>query len=271
MFIKRNLGVMGFGNMGEAIIGGALDRQIVQRENVYVSDARPDRVLYARNKYDINAAGGNKEIVSVCDIILLCVKPQDLKALAQEISRPLKKGTLIISILAGVPTKRLESYFKKKPRVVRVMPNMSATVFSGISAISAGKSAVEEDIKTAEMLFRAVGDTVKLEEELQDAVTAVSGSGPAYFFYLTELLIKSAVEMGIEPEKARLLAVKTALGSGRLLDDSSQAPDYLRKKVTSKGGTTEVAFKVFEKSGLDKIFKKALSAAAKRAKDISKG
>jgi len=271
MFQDMRIGIIGFGNMGEAILKGLLNQQIVQRSNLFVADISADRILYAKNKYSVNGVDSGGELIKKVDILILCIKPQDLKDLAGKIAKELPQEILIISILAGVTTKRLEAVFKKKCRVIRVMPNMAAMVGSGISAISLGKYAVDEDKGHAVKIFKAVGVTVDVSEELQDAVTAISGSGPAYFFYVVELLIKAGVGMGLTAETSKLLAIKTLQGSGLLFEKMHEEPEFLRKKVTSKGGTTEAAFKVLARRQFDKALISAVQAGAKRAKELSKG
>jgi len=271
MFQDKKIGIIGFGNMGEAILKSLLDKGVAQKPNTYVSDSDQGRALYARSKYAANHSKTNKELLASVDIVILAIKPQDLKALSSEISKDLRPNTLVISILAGVSTKKLESLFKGKPHIIRVMPNMPAKVGFGVSAISAGKHAGDQDKKNAAVIFRAVGDVIELDEELMNAVTAISGSGPAYFFYLVELLIRAGVSYGLSFDLAKTLAMKTFQGSARLMESLNEEPEFLRKKITSKGGTTEAAFKVFEKRKFEDVFMAAISAAAKRSKELSRG
>lgn len=262
------IGIIGCGNMGEAILRAIITKNYTSRKNILVSDKDQKKVQAARLRYKASIASSNSELFKKCDVIILAIKPQDLGAVVQDIVTSLKKK-LVISICAGITTKRLERCLGKIA-VVRVMPNMPAQISQGVSAISLGKYAREKDKKVAISIFSCVGEVVEVKEQLLDAVTAISGSGPAYFFYLVENLIYAAVDLGIPHTIARRLAIKTALGSAMLLNQSKENPQALRKQVTSKGGTTEAAFKVFKRRALDRLLRRALRAAAKRSRELQK-
>ncbi len=262
------IGIIGCGNMGQAILRAIIAKNYTSKKNILVSDKDRDKIHAARLRYKINIASSNSELFKKCDVIILAIKPQNLGAVVQDVLTSLKKK-LVISICAGITTKRLESCFGKVA-VVRVMPNMPAQISQGVSAISLGKYAREKDKKVAISIFSCVGEVVEVKEQLLDAVTAISGSGPAYFFYLVENLIYTAEELGIPHRIARRLAIKTALGSAMLMNQSKENPQALRKQVTSKGGTTEAAFNIFKSEALDRLLRRAFRAAAKKSRELRK-
>jgi len=200
------------------------------------------------------------------------VKPKDFdKVLKDEICCSVSKDKLLISIAAGITTKYIESVVGKDIHVIRVMPNMAALVGEAISSISAGSSVSGEDMKLAKDIFSTIGDVVEVDENLVDSVTAISGSGPAYFFYLIEALIEASKELGLDEEIAKSLVLKTAIGTSKLLEVLKEEPSRLRAKVTSKGGTTEAALKVFETKNFKDIVRDAVKQAYKRSKELSRG
>ncbi|MFH1245711.1 MAG: pyrroline-5-carboxylate reductase [Candidatus Omnitrophota bacterium] len=268
------LGIIGCGNMGEAILRGILAKKLVAPKTIICSDKNKEKLKQLSTRYAVTTTESNSKLAENCDVLLIAVKPQDIDTVLQDIklSNPpsLLKNKLIISICAGIKTAQLEKSLDKVS-VIRAMPNMGAQISQAISALSPGKYAAEENKKTARDIFSCIGEVVELKEELLDAVTAVSGSGPAYFFYLAENLIRAAEELGIPLPIARKLAVQTAIGSAGLMEHSGKDPQTLRKEVTSPGGTTEAAFNVFNKYKLDKILDSGVKAAAARAKQLSRG
>ena len=213
----------------------------------------------------------NNDVMKFADCIILSVKPKDFDSLLKnEVCCGVSKNKLLISIAAGVTTKYIEGIVGKDVPVVRAMPNMAAAIGEAITAISVGNAAGAQDLKLAREIFSTIGEVVEVDEKLIDCVTAISGSGPAYFFYLIESLIDAAVELGIDREIAKRLVLKTALGSAKLPQAMKEEPKALREKVTSKGGTTEAALKVFESKKFKNIVKEAVNEALKRAKQLSK-
>lgn len=252
--------------MGEAILGRSL---AAKRWSILASDIKPDKRIRAKRKYGIKVTADNLEVADLADVIVLAVKPQELNCVLNEISPYVSKRKLIISIVAGVPTARIESQMRSEAPVVRVMPNMPALIGKGISAICKGRYAKSSHLNTTKAIFQTIGEVVEVEEVLLDAVTAVSGSGPAYLFYLVECMVDAALELGLSKEVAGRLVSQTVLGSSELLLRMKEGAAELRRRVTSKGGTTEAAFKVFESKGLKDIVKKALRAACSRSKELS--
>jgi len=269
--INKKIGIIGCGNMGEAIFS-RLAQVMDKSTALMVSEmdaARRDAILA---KYKIIVEIDNNYVVKYSDVIILAVKPKDLESvLTQEICCGVSPNKLLISIAAGITTKHIENTVGKDIPVIRVMPNMPAIIGEAISSISAGTSANREHMETAREIFSMIGDVVEVDEKMVDAVTAISGSGPAYFFYFIEMLIDAAKKLKLDPKTAEMLAVKTAIGSAKLLDALKEEPESLRRRVTSKGGTTEAALKVFNKKKLKEIVRAATAEACKRSKELSKG
>ncbi len=257
----KTIAFVGAGNMGEALIRGLLAAGTVKPQHIIAMDVRPDRLEFLKKTFRIRTTATAPE----ADILVLAVKPQQMS----EALRSLPNRSLIISIAAGVTTARIEQELGAKARVVRVMPNTPALVGAGAAALCKGAHATEEDLATAEAILGAVGITVRVEERLIDAVTALSGNGPAYIFYVAEAMIDAGVKAGLTREVAAKLALQTIYGAGKLLIESSDAPAMLRQKVTSPGGTTEAALKVMTERKLMEIFREAITAATKRGKELS--
>ncbi len=265
----EKIGIIGCGNMGEAIAKGITFSGLVNAADLYLFDIDRDKTRHIRDHIDANVANSAEELCNQCIVILLAVKPQDIEEILKEIWHVIDLSKLLISIAAGVTITRIKKHLNEEVRVIRVMPNMAAFVHASISAMCSDSYATAGDKRLARDMFISIGEVIEVKEELMDAVTAISGSGPAYFFYLTEILEKCAIEMGIDREKARLLAVKTAAGSALLLTDSEDSAETLRKRVTSKGGTTEAALRYFSEKKLEDTLKEGIEAARKRAKELS--
>lgn len=255
--------VIGGGNMGEAIIAGIHKQYAV---TVCEKDASKARSL--RQNYNIEVAD-LETAVKNCEIVLLAVKPQDFDAVLSQIKEFISKK-LVISIAAGVTTLYIEKKLGGKVKVIRTMPNLPAQVGEAVTAISKGKEATERDLELASCIFNAIGKTVVVEEKFIDAVTALSGSGPAYVFLFVECLEKAANELGLNEPLSKELVRETLRGSLALLEKSGEEAGVLRQKVTSKGGTTQAAMDVFLKHKIEEVFKEALLAAKKRAGELSK-
>lgn len=267
------IGFIGAGNMAEAIIKGIIDAKVYKAKDIIVSDIRPQRIKTICKKYKVKSAGGNRKLAKAVNILILSVKPQNMVQVLDEIKDSVSKNLLIVSIAAGVTTKRIQKSLGNIP-VVRVMPNTPALIGQGAAAIFATKKA-KKRFNEVKRIFSAVGIVVQVENEnLIDAVTAVSGSGPAYFFLLMEEMIKTAQKLGLKKEFAEILVLQTAKGAGLLAVKAfvnGQTPDILRKNVTSPRGTTQAALKVFSKRNFEKMVKEALSAAARRSRELSGG
>lgn len=264
------IAVLGAGNMGQALVRGLVDKSVYP-QYITVYDPDPKKVALLKKDANIRIAKTSRQAVSLADVVILAVKPQVLPEVCTEVSSGLPAGALVVSIAAGVTISGIEKHFKKPLSVIRVMPNMPAQVGQGISAYSVGRHATGKHRKIAEAVLAAFGEVVPVPEKMLDLVTAISGSGPAYFFLLAEKLIESAYELGMKAETAKKLAYHTALGSGRVMAETWEDPEDLITKVASKGGTTEAALKTFKRLGFGKIVQDAVKAAHRRSKELSEG
>jgi len=261
--MRKKIGIIGAGNMGKALIKG-----LHKSHTLTVVDPNEPTRFYLKEEYKdkVNVS----EILDPglhADIIILAVKPQDMESVLKNLQP--SKNQVFISIAAGLTTKYFEKYLGKI-RVIRCMPNMPALIGEGIAGICAGKYASATDLKEAQKILSAIGQTVIVKESMIDAVTAVSGSGPAYVFLFVEQWMAAAKKLGFKESEAKELVYKTLLGSAHLLEKSTFSAGELRVKVTSKGGTTQAALDVFSKMKFDQIMKDALVAAKKRAKELAK-
>jgi pyrroline-5-carboxylate reductase len=269
--ISKKIGIIGCGNMGEALLS-RLVNIMDKSTSIMVSELDARRREYLEDKYKLIIEIDNNRVVKFADIIILAVKPKDFEdVLKREICCGVSKNKLVISIAAGITTRYIENIIGREVPVIRAMPNMGAIIGHAVSSLSAGASVNKNDMESAKEIFSAIGGVVEVDEKLVDAVTAVSGSGPAYFFYFIESLCEAAQELKLPSEVAKRLVMETALGSIRLLHDLKEEPAVLRKKVASKGGTTEAAFKVLERKKIKKIIKDAVKEACKRSKELSRG
>ena len=260
----KTIGLIGAGNMGEALIAGTR-----KAYKVLVCETNQMRQGYLQSKYKISAVD-LKALVVKSNVIVLAVKPQDLSAVLDQLAGQSLKRKLIVSIAAGVTVSFIEQRLMQKAKVIRTMPNMPALIGEGITAVCKGKWSTEKDVKDVCQMLKGIGQTIVVKEELMDAITAVSGSGPAYVFLFVECLIKAAQNLGLTPAQSKELVYKTLTGSTHLLEKAEDDAATLRAKVTSKGGTTQAATDVFMASQIEKIFKDALTAARNRAKKLAK-
>lgn len=258
------VGIIGGGSMGAAIIS-SIHKEI----KVVVCEQDGRRAAVLKRKFRVSSQD-LKSLLTISDVIIVAVKPQDFDELLSEIKEIGVGSKLFISIAAGITTSFIENKLGKKVRVIRTMPNMPAQIGEGFTAICCGKYAKQPDLVIACNIFNKVGKTEIVNEELFDAVTAVSGSGPAYVFFFVECFLKAAQSLGLNRSLSHKLVMNTLLGSVHLLDEKRKDAPELRASVTSKGGTTQAAMDVLTKNKMDKIFVKALKAAKNRAKKLSK-
>lgn len=265
---NQKIGFIGAGNMARSLIGGLISSG-VKNESLFATDLSDDACQALSKDFSIQTFVDNQKLVDECDVIVFAVKPQVLKTVATALKA--KESALYITIAAGIPSESLNNWLGSNKAVVRSMPNTPSLVLSGASGLFANTEVSGEQKEIAESILRAVGLTVWVENEVQlDAVTAVSGSGPAYFFMVMEAMEKAGVELGLSAETARLLAIQTGFGSTKLALEMDDSPEDLRQKVTSPGGTTEQAIRMFEEQGLIDIFSKAMKAAHDRAEELAK-
>jgi pyrroline-5-carboxylate reductase len=261
--------IFGAGVMGETLLSGLL-RAGRPADELVVTERRPERVAELREKYGVEVLS-NVEAAQQADTLVFVVKPQDMGALCDEISGHLRPGALVVSLAAGITTAFLESRFSAGVPVVRVMPNTPALVDEGMAAISPGAHCDDEHLAEAESLLRAVGKVVRVDEKHQDAVTAISGSGPAYIFYVAEAMIEAGVFLGLPRSTATELVVQTFYGASTMLRETGEHPSVLRENVTSPGGTTVAALRMLDDHKVRAAFISALEAARDRSHDLASG
>jgi pyrroline-5-carboxylate reductase len=265
------IGFIGSGNMAEALIRGIINAKLYSPDNVLISDIRNERLDYLAEEYRVKPAENNTALTAAADVIVLSIKPQNMDEVLQEIQGTLKDTAVVISIAAGITTDKIIGYLGDIP-VIRAMPNTPAMVDQGATVVVI-RNTGPRHFKVGLDVFMAVGKVEVIEDEsLIDAVTAISGSGPAYFFLLMEEMIKSAKQLGLPSDIAKELVFQTAKGAGLLSElayAKNETPAQLRERVTSPGGTTEAAMKVFQERDFDGIMMAALTAARDRSRELS--
>jgi pyrroline-5-carboxylate reductase len=254
--------------MAEAIIAGLLQGKHLSPAQVMASDIRAERRAEISRKYQFATAEKNAEVAAWADVILLAVEPQVLDHVLQEIAPVVGDGTLVVSVAAGYPIARLERYLSVTKRVVRAMPNTPSTIREGVTAVSYGAGLVDDDVRTARDLFEPIGRVVEVSERALDAVTGLSGSGPAYVFVMIEALADGGVKMGLPRETAQLLAAQTVAGAARMVLESREHPGMLKDRVASPGGTTIAGLHELERGGLRSTLMSAVEAATKRSSEL---
>jgi pyrroline-5-carboxylate reductase len=262
-----NYAVIGVGSMGEPILQAMLSYGIAPK-NIYFSTATKESSVRIASKYGTTPLS-NEEIFEKCDFIVLGIKPQGAREFLAQLAPQMKRECLVVSILAGRKCEFFENILPENIRVVRTMPNTPLQVGRGVIAISGGKRATEQDLALVKNIFSVRATVLEIPEELQDAVAAVSGSGPAYFFAFTESLFNAGVANGIDPNMARELARETFIGAAQLLAESKEEPETLRTKVTSKGGMTAAGLNTFANLNLNQITEAAVTAAKDRSIELS--
>ncbi len=271
--MAKNKGIcfIGMGNMAEALLKGILEAKLYPKDRIIATDILEERLQYIKECYGIEVSEDNREGVKRSETIILAVKPQVMDAILAEIRGVVNDTKLIISIVAGVTLSRILSVLNKKARVIRAMPNTSVWVREGATAITPGIGVSSEDIETARKIFESVGKVVAVEERMMDAVTGLSGSGPAYIFLIIEALADGGVKMGLPREVALLLSVQTVLGSARMVIETREHPGRLKDMVASPGGTTIAGIHKLEEGRLRSVLIDAVEAATKRAYELGKG
>lgn len=263
------VGIIGAGNMGEALIKGLLRSNLVRSYEILASARSPGRVRSLEKTYGVHTTRKNLSVVAACDTVILAVKPQDMEEVCAEIKNKTTKDHLIISIAAGIDFTRLRRMLGAKPRLIRVMPNLPAVIDAGVSAIYCGPKMPERYRRFAHQIFQAVGQTVDVrEEKLMDVVTGLSGTGPAYFFAMMEALCSAGKKMGLTEHMARQLTLQTALGAAEMAASNGAHPEELRRRVTSKKGTTWAAMRHLKRRNFWKTIEEAVAVATKRARQL---
>jgi len=264
------LAFLGAGNMAEAIARGILGAKVLAPDAMIAADPAQGRRDLFRSALGIATVEDNEAVVISAPVVLVAVKPQTFDKAIGPLGSRFGPEKLIVSICAGISTAHVEQCVAPGTRVVRAMPNTPMLVGRGMCGICRGSCATDADLATASQLLGAAAEILRVPENLMDAVTAVSGSGPAYFFYLAELLAKAGAELGLQEDDARRLARVTFEGAARLMAQSNEEPDALRRKVTSPGGTTEAALKAFDALGLPKVISEGVKAARDRGRELGR-
>ena len=267
----RTIGFIGGGNMATSLISGLIASGYAPQQ-IWVSDINQAALQALASQLHVNISANNAALSEEVDVIVLAVKPQILREIALQLAATIRlRKLLVVSIAAGITQSSLAKWLGAEVVIVRCMPNTPALVLTGATALHANNNISEEQKDLAENILRAVGLTLWVEDEAQlDAVTAVSGSGPAYYFLLMEAMEKAALELGLDERSARLLIQQTALGAAKIALESSESPTQLRERVTSPGGTTQKAIETFQQNGFTDLVSKALHAARDRSIEMSK-
>jgi pyrroline-5-carboxylate reductase len=267
----QKIGFIGGGNMASSLISGLIASGH-SPQDLWVSDINQDALKVLAQNLNVNTSTNNDEIINAVDVVVLAVKPQILSTVAKNATASIQqKQPLVVSIAAGISQQSLSQWLGNNIAIVRCMPNTPALVLTGATALHANAQVTAEQHDLAENIMRSVGIALWVNDESElDVVTAVSGSGPAYYFLLMEAMEKAAIEMGMNEVTARLLVQQTALGAAKIALESSESPEQLRKRVTSPGGTTQQALETFEEGGFTALVSKALHAARDRSIEMSK-
>ena len=269
MLTDKTIAFIGTGNMGEALVSGLVANGSTRPERIICTDIREDKLAPLAEKYGVRTLTDNLEAVRAADIVVYAVKPQILAKVLRQTADGLDMSKLVISIAAGVPLAAIESCLNKKLRLIRVMPNICAFVGESATAVAGGDNASRDDVKTAMAIFDAVGKTVFLgENDLMDAITGLSGSGPAYIFMIIDAMADAGVKMGLARQDALFLSAQTVLGAAKLLITSKEHPGQLKDRVTSPGGTAIAGIHTLEKGGLRTTLINAVEAATTRSKEL---
>lgn len=266
--MRKPVGIVGGGNMGEALIAGVTQSRLLSPEEVLFFEPRIDRKEFLGEKYRVCSALNNPDLVSRCPVVILAIKPQSVPEVLPEIGPLMKRDHLLISICAGVPLDYIQAFFPIPVSMVRAMPNTPALIQKGATALAPSPNAPAEDLSTAEAIFQALGITVVVKESLMDAVTGLSGSGPAYAFAVIEALAAGGVKEGLPQDAALALTTQTVLGAAHLIQATGKHPATLRDQVCTPGGTTISGLYALEEGGFRLALMNAVIAATRRSKEL---
>jgi pyrroline-5-carboxylate reductase len=268
---ERRIAIVGCGKIGESLLAGLLSSGWREPGELVATGRREERVAELRDRYGVDATLSNEEAVAGASVVVIAVKPQDFDALLGEIGPSLSPEQTVLSVAAAIPTAAIEQRIAPSVPVVRAMPNAPATVHEGIAGICPGAHAGDEHLAAAEEVLSHLGAVVRVPERYMDAVTAVSGSGPAYFALLAEAMIEAGILLGLSREISTQLVVQTMFGTAKLLRDEAMHPVELREAVTSPGGTTIRAIRELERAGVRAAFLNAIQAAMERSRELASG
>ncbi|MBW2059633.1 MAG: pyrroline-5-carboxylate reductase [Deltaproteobacteria bacterium] len=270
MLNEKKIGFIGAGNMAEAMLKGLLHSGASKPANIIVSDIRQDRLDFIRERFNVSVCKANPDTADQADLLVLAVKPQIMEPVLVELVDHLDMSKLIISIAAGIPLATIESYLHKDLRLIRAMPNIAALVLESATAICPGRHASQDDLRLAKAIFDSIGKTVIIEEVLMDAITGLSGSGPAYLFLIIDAMADAGVKVGLSRDNALALSAQTVLGAAKLLIETGEHPGRLKDKVTSPGGTAISGLHTLEEGGLRTTLINAVEVATLRSKELGR-
>src|SRR6186713_1110784 len=271
MVDSRKIAVLGAGRIGESLISGLLSSGWREPAEVSATARRTERVAELRERYGIDASLSNHDAAAGAALVVIAVKPQDIEGLLGEIGTLILPEQTVLTVAAAIPTARIENRLSDGVPVVRAMPNTPSTVHEGIAGLCAGAHAGDEHLDLAEEALSHLGGVVRVSEDAMDAITAVSGSGPAYFALLAEAMIEAGILLGLSREVSTTLVVQTMFGTAKQLRDQGMHPVELRESVTSPGGTTIAAIRELEQAGVRAAFLNAIQAAMDRARELAEG
>lgn len=268
MSLAQRIAFIGAGNMTEALVHGLLKGGLAGVEQLYATDTNPERCALIRDRYGIRTGAANRDAAAWGEVVVLSVEPQVLDGVLDDLAPVVGSGTLVVSVAAGYPIARVVGRLKAARRVVRAMPNTPSSVLAGVTAFAPGAEATDGDLATVLAMFRSVGAVVQVEERLLDAVTGLSGSGPAYVYVAIEALADGGVKQGLPRSVAQTLAAQTLLGAARMVLETGEHPGRLKDRVTSPGGTTMAGLHELERGRLRATLISAVEAATKRSQDL---
>jgi len=267
----NKIAIIGAGSMAEAFISGILENELIDKRNIWVTNhGNKERLNLLEKRYGISSTYELDTLFKGADIVMLAMKPKDADSAISKIHKYLTEDMLIVSVLAGVSMRTIETLARKPLSIARSMPNTSAAVGKSATAFAVNERVTAEQLESIKKLFETVGLAKLVEEEQLDAVTGLSGSGPAYIYYLIEAMENSADEIGLDKQIAQELIVQTLIGAAEMVKNSSKSPEQLRREVTSPGGTTEAGIQVLQEYGVQQAFIACIKAAAEQSKKLGK-
>ncbi|MGH7164155.1 MAG: pyrroline-5-carboxylate reductase [Nitrospiraceae bacterium] len=271
MLRGKQIALIGGGNMTEALVVGLIKGGLAIADQIHATDILPARRSHLQDRYRIRVGSRNAEAAAHADVVILSVEPQVLDEVLDGIAAVILAGTLIISVAAGYPIRRVATHLKQDLKIIRAMPNTPSSVSEGITALTLGAGVTADEARMARAIFESVGKVVEVEERLMDAATGLSGSGPAYVYVMIEALADGGVKMGLPRPVAELLAAQTILGAARMVLETGEHPGRLKDRVASPGGTTIAGLHALETGRLRATLISAVEAATKRSQELGQG
>ncbi|RMH07394.1 MAG: pyrroline-5-carboxylate reductase [Nitrospirae bacterium] len=265
---NSNIAVIGAGNMGEALVTGLLKREVVSPKQLWATDVNPERHRLFAERFQIKTGSNNRQAAEWADVLILAVKPQTMNEVLNELTLPFREDRLVISVAAGIPIQTVLARLPARTHVVRAMPNTPSSVLEGVTALAGGPGVSSHHLEMARVIFEAVGKVVIVEEPLLDAVTGLSGGGPAYVCVIIEALADGGVKMGLSRATAQLLAAQTLLGAAKMVLESGEHPGVLKDRVASPGGTTIAGLHRLERGNVRAALIDAVESATRRAQEL---